>query len=61
MQISVAKTKAWVLEGNRSHTFTCMNQSLNQVSDFKYLGLHLHESGHIDHIIVPILDKATAA
>ena len=53
--------KAWVLGGERSHTFTCMNQSLEQVSDFKYLGLHFHESGRIDHIIAPILDKATAA
>ena len=31
MQISVANTKAWVLGGE---TFTCMNQSLEQVSDY---------------------------
>ena len=45
----------------RSHTFTCMNQSLEQVSDFKYSGLRFHESRHNDHIIAPVLDKATTA
>lgn len=49
MQISVAKVKVWVLGGDRSHTSTCMNQSLEQVSDFKYLGLQFHKSGHINH------------
>lgn len=38
MQISVAKTMAWVLGGGESHTSTCVDQSLEQVSDFKYLG-----------------------
>ena len=51
----------------RGQTFTLADQALDQVSDleqvdkFKYLGLHFHESGHISHMIKPILDKATAA
>lgn len=67
MQISAPKTKVLVLKGDKGQTFTLADQTLDQVSaleqvdKFKYLGLHFHESGHISHMIKPILDKATAA
>ena len=42
------------LGGCTNHTFTCANQTVEQVEDFKHLGLHLHQSGHIAHLIEPL-------
>ena len=47
MQASVAKTQVIVLGGHTNHTFTCANRTVEQVEDFKYLGFHFHQSGHI--------------
>ncbi len=47
--------------GDSSHNLSCANQPLERVTQFKYLGLQLLESGHISHRISPIVAKATAS
>ena len=63
MEISVPKTKVMIV----SHalpvgiSFTCNGQLVEQVSSFKYLGLHFHQSGDVSHLIHPIKSKAGGA
>ena len=61
MQVSIEKTKVMIVGSDRSENFTCNSQPLEQVTSFKYLGLHFHQSGHISHLVTPIIDKVKAA
>ena len=53
MEISVQKTKVMVVlpVPVSAAAFSCNGNPVEQVSTFKYLGLHFHESGALVHLI----------
>jgi len=63
MEISVAKTKVMIVAADASSpaTFVCNGQPVEQVTSFKYLGLHFHQSGQVSHLIHPVKIKANGA
>ena len=60
MEISVPKTKVMVVScvPLSAAAFSCNGNLVEQVSTFKYLGLHFHESGALVHLINPVKSKA---
>ena len=60
MEISVPKTKVMVVSRVplSAAAFSCNGNLVEQVSSFKYLGLHFHESGALVHLINPVKSKA---
>ena len=60
MEISVPKTKVMVVSRVplSAAAFSCNGNLVEQVSTFKYLGLHFHESGALVHLINPVKSKA---
>ena len=55
MEISVLKTKVMIV----SHVpapavaFSCNDNPIEQVTSFKYLGLHFHQTGAVAHLVTP--------
>ena len=60
MEISVPKTKVMVVSRVPLSVaaFSCNGNLVEQVSTFKYLGLHFHESGALVHLVNPVKSKA---
>ena len=60
MEISVPKTKIMIVSPVpvSGAAFSCNGNSVEQVATFKYLGLHFHELGALQHFINPIKSKA---
>ncbi|KAL3138694.1 hypothetical protein ABBQ32_14201 [Trebouxia sp. C0010 RCD-2024] len=60
MEVSVPRTKVMVVSDVPMVpvAFTCIGYPVEQVTSFKYLGLHFHQSGAISHVIHPIKAKA---
>ena len=60
MEISVPKTKVMIVSPapESGAAFCCNGNPVEQVATFKYLGLHFHESGALEHLISPIRSKA---
>ena len=56
MEISVPKTKVMVVSRVplSAAAFSCNGNLVEQVSTFKYLGLHFHESSALVHLINPV-------
>ncbi len=60
LEISVPKTKVMIVANVSTVlvAFTCNGNPVEQVTSFRYLGLHFHQSGAISHVIQPIKAKA---
>ena len=60
MEISVPKTKVMIVSAAPAppQTFSCNGSPVEQVTTFKYLGLHFHQSGSIARLVEPIKSKA---
>ncbi len=60
MEISVLKTKVMVVSSVPAPAvaFLCNDSPIEQITTFKYLGLHFHQSGAIVHLVTPIRSKA---
>ncbi len=60
MEISVLKTKVMVVSPVPAPAvaFLCNGNPVEQVTCFKYLGLHFHQSGAVAHLVTPIKSKA---
>ncbi|DBB02820.1 TPA: hypothetical protein ACH3X1_016715 [Trebouxia sp. C0004] len=60
MEISVLKTKVMVVSPVPAPAvaFSCNDNPIEQVTSFKYLGLHFHQSGAVAHLVTPIRSKA---
>ncbi len=60
MEISVLKTKVMVVSPVPAPAvaFLCNGNPIEQVTPFKYLGLHFHQSGAVAHLVTPIKSKA---
>ncbi len=60
MEISVLKTKVVVVSPVPAPAvaFSCNDNPSEQVTTFKYLGLHFHQSGAVAHLVTPIKSKA---
>ncbi|DBA94454.1 TPA: hypothetical protein ACH3X1_002049 [Trebouxia sp. C0004] len=60
MEISILKTKVMVVSPVPvpAVAFSCNGNPVEQVTTFKYLGLHFHQSGAVAHLITPIKSKA---
>ncbi len=63
MEISVLKTKVMVVSPVPAPAvaFLCNGNPIEQVTSFKYLGLHFHQSGAVAHLVTPIKSKAGGA
>ncbi len=60
MEISVPKTKVMVVSPVPAPAvvFSCNDNTFEQITTFKYLGLHFHQSGAVAHLVSPINSKA---
>ena len=60
MEISVPKTKVMIVSAAPAppQTFSCNGSPVEQVTTFKYLGLHFHQSGSIARLVEPIKSRA---
>jgi hypothetical protein len=60
MEISVPKTKVMIVSAVPAPVvpFTCNGNPVEQVTTFKYLGLHFHQSGCVAPLVTPIKSKA---
>ncbi len=60
MEVSVPKTKVMVVSPVPAPAvaFSCNDNPIEQVTTFKYLGLHFHQSGAVAHLISPIKSRA---
>ncbi len=60
MEMSVPKTKIMVVSPvpTPAVAFSCNDNPIEQVTAFKYSGLHFHQSGAVAHLINPIKSKA---
>lgn len=60
METSVPKTKIMIVLPTpvSGAAFSCNGNPVEQVATFKYLGLHFHQSGALEHVINPITSKA---
>ncbi len=62
MEISVLKTKVMVVSPVPAPAVAfCNGNPIEQVTSFKYLGLHFHQSGAVAHLVTPIKSKAGGA
>ncbi|DBA97433.1 TPA: hypothetical protein ACH3X1_015152 [Trebouxia sp. C0004] len=58
MEISVPKIMVVSPVLAPAVAFSCNDNPIEQVTTFKYLGLHFHQSGPVVHLISPIKSKA---
>ncbi len=60
MEISVLKTKVMIVSPVPAPAvaFSCNDNPIEQVTSFKYLGLHFHQTGAVAHLVTPIKSKA---
>ncbi|DBB00153.1 TPA: hypothetical protein ACH3X1_016723 [Trebouxia sp. C0004] len=60
MEISVPKTEIMVVSLTHAPAvaFSCNDNPIEQVTTFKYLSLHFHQSGAVVHLISPIKSMA---
>jgi len=60
MEISVLKTKVMIVSPVPAPAvaFLCNDNPIEQVTTFKYLGLHFHQSGAVAHLVTTIKSKA---
>ncbi|KAA6426490.1 MAG: hypothetical protein FRX49_03600 [Trebouxia sp. A1-2] len=58
MEISVPKTKVLIVSPVPAVACSCNNNPVEQGTTFKYLGLHIDQSGAVAHLISPIKSKA---
>ena len=60
MEISVLKRKVMIVSPVPAPAvaFSCNDNPIEQVTSFKYLGLHFHQTGAVAHVVTPIKSKA---